>query len=124
MSLLDFVTSRTNWNLVEDPVDTKLAKACKGICRYPGMRYPDKHPNHLEVTSVYWHLLALRLGFVFLFENLVVLVFILIKVCIPHMPQSVMDQQQKEDYVGKQKLNPTLEVVEQPERDDGYEELS
>ena len=123
MSFLDFVTSRTDWTVVgEDPVDTKLAHACKGICRYPGLRYPDKHPNHLELTSVYWHLLALRLGFVFLFENFVVMVFILIKVCIPNMPQSVTDQQAKEEYVGKQKLNPAQEVVDlEPERDDGYE---
>nr|XP_023017814.1 anoctamin-2-like [Leptinotarsa decemlineata] len=68
-------------------------------CRYPDYREPPGGPNEYERTSMYWHILAAKLAFVVIFENVVVLVMIIVKWCIPDMPGDLRDQIRREVYI-------------------------
>lgn len=48
---------------------------------------------------MYWIILASRLGFVVLFENVVAFVMILVRWCIPDMSQDLRDQIRREMYI-------------------------
>ncbi|XP_059619123.1 anoctamin-4 isoform X2 [Phlebotomus argentipes] len=69
------------------------------ICRYPDYREPPWSSKRYEKTSMYWHILAARLAFVVVFENIVALVMILVRWCIPDMPCELRDQIRREAYI-------------------------
>lgn len=69
------------------------------VCRYPDYRRPHSSPDKYELTALYWHILAARLIFVVVFENLVVLVMIIVKWCIPDMPGELRDRIRREAYI-------------------------
>ncbi|CAH0557259.1 unnamed protein product [Brassicogethes aeneus] len=69
------------------------------FCRYPDYREPPWSPNKYERTTLYWTILAARLLFVVLFENLVVFVMIVVKWCIPDIPGDLMDRIRREAYI-------------------------
>lgn len=48
---------------------------------------------------MYWQILAARLTFVVIFENIVVFVMIVVKWCIPDVPGELRDQIRRENYV-------------------------
>nr|CAI5837012.1 unnamed protein product [Callosobruchus analis] len=56
------------------------------VCRYPDYREPPGVDKEYQHTSMYWEILAVRLAFVVIFENIVVLVMIIVKWCIPDIP--------------------------------------
>lgn len=65
-------------------------------CRYHDFRQSEAPYSR---TSMYWIILASRLGFVVLFENVVAVVMILVRWCIPDMPQDLRDQIRREAYI-------------------------
>ncbi|XP_063708126.1 anoctamin-4 isoform X2 [Culicoides brevitarsis] len=65
-------------------------------CRYHDFRQPEFPYAH---TSMYWIILAARLGFVVLFENVVAFVMILVRWCIPDMSTELRDQIRREAYI-------------------------
>lgn len=69
------------------------------ICRYPDYREPPWSPNRYEQTSLYWHILAARLAFVVVFENIVALVIIIVKWGIPDVPGELRDRIRREAYI-------------------------
>ncbi|XP_047098037.1 anoctamin-1-like isoform X1 [Schistocerca piceifrons] len=69
------------------------------ICRYPDFREPPWSPNKYEKTAMFWHVLAARLAFVVVFENVVALVMILVRWGIPDMPGDLRDQIRRETYI-------------------------
>ncbi|XP_066141402.1 anoctamin-4 isoform X2 [Euwallacea fornicatus] len=69
------------------------------LCRYPDYRNPPWTSDKYEPTSLYWHILAARLIFVVVFENLVVLVMIIVKWGIPDMPGKLRDRIRREAYI-------------------------
>ncbi|KAJ8977505.1 hypothetical protein NQ317_017123 [Molorchus minor] len=71
----------------------------RDICRYPDYREPPDSPNEYKRTSLFWQILAARLAFVVIFENVVVLVMIIVKWCIPDVPTELHDQIRRETYV-------------------------
>lgn len=48
---------------------------------------------------MYWQILAAKLTFVVIFENVVVLVMIIVKWCIPDVPGELGDRIRKENYI-------------------------
>lgn len=48
---------------------------------------------------MYWHILAARLAFVVVFENVVAIVMILVRWCIPDMPADLRDRIRREAYI-------------------------
>ncbi|GAB0099220.1 Anoctamin [Sergentomyia squamirostris] len=69
------------------------------ICRYTDYREPPWSAKAYERTAMYWHILAARLAFVVVFENIVALVMILVRWCIPDMSPELRDQIRREAYI-------------------------
>lgn len=69
------------------------------ICRYPDYRAPPWSTPAYEKTSMYWHILAARLAFVVVFENIVALVMIFVRWVIPDMSNELRDQIRREAYI-------------------------
>ncbi|XP_021359225.1 anoctamin-4-like [Mizuhopecten yessoensis] len=88
-------------------------------CRYRDYRRPAT--NHVgdagvgtgeeyTFTLVYWHILAARLAFIVVFENLIILATWLVMYLIPDMPGSVKLQMLRENFLAKEALY-TAETV-------------
>ncbi|XP_076233394.1 anoctamin 1 [Calliopsis andreniformis] len=69
------------------------------ICRYPDYREPPDSPNKYQYTIMFWHVLAARLAFIVVFENIVALVMILVRWCIPDMNPKLRDRIRREAYI-------------------------
>lgn len=67
--------------------------------RYSDYRERPGSPNEYEKSSVYWQIIAAKLAFVVIFENVVVLVMIIVKWCIPDVPVELRDQIRREAYI-------------------------
>ncbi|XP_062538661.1 anoctamin-5-like isoform X2 [Armigeres subalbatus] len=69
------------------------------VCRYheyrnpPGMDRPYKRP------LIYWHILAIRLAFVVIYQNVVSFVQIVVAWAIPDTPGRLQDQIKREQYL-------------------------
>ncbi|XP_076467087.1 anoctamin-1-like isoform X3 [Babylonia areolata] len=68
-------------------------------CRYRDFRYPPGHTDQYEYSDIFWHVLASRLAFVVIFENLVVVVTSLIAWLIPDVPVLLKEQIRREAYI-------------------------
>ncbi|XP_024217091.1 anoctamin-5 isoform X4 [Halyomorpha halys] len=68
------------------------------ICRYAGYRNPPG-PDEYRHTALYWHILAARLAFIVIFQNLVSTVVNAIQWCIPDIPSDLRDQIKREAYL-------------------------
>ncbi|KAK1786069.1 hypothetical protein P4O66_017802 [Electrophorus voltai] len=75
-------------------------------CRYRGFR--DERGSH---TPEYYHLLAIRLGFVIIFEHVVFLIGRIIDWMVPDIPEEVEIKIKREQYMAKEALaeNQSLE---------------
>ncbi|CAL7952008.1 unnamed protein product [Xylocopa violacea] len=69
------------------------------ICRYPDYREPPDSPDKYKYTIMFWHVLAARLAFIVVFENIVALVMILVRWCIPDMNPKLRDKIRREAYI-------------------------
>ncbi|XP_011305827.1 anoctamin-4 [Fopius arisanus] len=69
------------------------------VCRYPDFREGPGEDGKYQVTSTYWRILAARLAFVVVFENIVALVMILVRWCIPDMSPELRDRIRRETYI-------------------------
>ncbi|KAK2583391.1 hypothetical protein KPH14_009379 [Odynerus spinipes] len=69
------------------------------ICRYPDFREPPGTENKYQYTITFWHILVARLAFIVVFENVVALVMILVRWCIPDMSPKLRDKIRREAYI-------------------------
>ncbi|KAK9737785.1 Calcium-activated chloride channel [Popillia japonica] len=69
------------------------------VCRYPDYREPPWVSREYKRTSTFWHILAARLAFVVVFENVVAFVMIMVKWCIPDIPRELSDKIRREAYI-------------------------
>ncbi|XP_050486172.1 anoctamin-1 isoform X4 [Bombus huntii] len=69
------------------------------ICRYPDYREPPESPNKYQYTIMFWHVLAARLAFIVVFENVVALVMIFVRWCIPDIHPKLRDKIRRETYI-------------------------
>ncbi|XP_013794469.1 anoctamin-1-like [Limulus polyphemus] len=68
-------------------------------CGYQGYRESPISSNKYELRSIYWHLVAARLGFVVVFETTIVIITTLIRWLIPDVPMSLKLQIRHENYI-------------------------
>ncbi|CDI97940.1 protein of unknown function DUF590 [Echinococcus multilocularis] len=86
---LDFTLSYMNASRFDlTPKDELLLKNST-YCRYRDFREPPTAPDPYAYTPVYWHVLAVKFAFVFIFENVALALTALIARCIPDMPQNL-----------------------------------
>lgn len=69
------------------------------ICRYAEYREPPDAVRKYKRPLIYWHILAVRLAFVVIFQNLVSFVMIVVQWCIPDMSPKLRDQIKREAYL-------------------------
>lgn len=72
------------------------------MCRYHAYRNPPWfEPNHLKYKRswYYWKLLAARLGFIVLFQNVVSFAMVVLQWLIPDIPSDLKDQMKREEYL-------------------------
>ncbi|XP_054839763.1 anoctamin-7 [Eublepharis macularius] len=87
-------------------VDFTLAYAPKSFvlennatCRYRAYREQSG-----KYSLVHWHLLAIRLGFIIVFEHVVFFIARLIDMMVPDIPETVAMKVKREHYLAKQAL--------------------
>ncbi|XP_073982861.1 anoctamin-1-like [Rhodnius prolixus] len=87
-------------------------------CRYVDYREPPWATNRYEHTTTYWTILAARLAFVVVFENIVVFTVIMVEWCIPDVPRKLKEQIRRETFI-------TNEIIihEEAKRTRGYKGL-
>ncbi|XP_038105895.1 anoctamin-5 isoform X2 [Culex quinquefasciatus] len=69
-------------------------------CRYQEYRNPPDHPDRpYKRPLFYWHMLALRLAFVVIYQNVVSFVQIVVAWAIPDVPGRLQDQIKREQYL-------------------------
>ncbi|EDW38547.1 GL11957 [Drosophila persimilis] len=96
---LDFTLSE--FKVSDSPTLNSLAGDLSNItsCKYTDFRLPPSSPDKYNLSSMFYIILACRLGFVVVFENFVALVMILVRWCIPDMSVELRDQIRREVYV-------------------------
>ncbi|XP_072402314.1 anoctamin-5-like isoform X2 [Diabrotica undecimpunctata] len=71
----------------------------ESVCRYLDYREAPGTPNEYNRTTLFYQILAARLFFVLIFENLVVIVLIIVKWLIPDIPADLKDRIRREAYI-------------------------
>ncbi|KAG7456026.1 hypothetical protein MATL_G00247300 [Megalops atlanticus] len=66
------------------------------FCRYKDYREPPWSPEAYQFTKQYWSVLAARLGFVILFQNVVMFLSMLVDWMIPDMPKTISERLKRE----------------------------
>ncbi|XP_065061401.1 anoctamin-7-like [Rhopilema esculentum] len=84
-----------NYSLALSPKNATLLP-----CRYRDFRHDNGH-----LTAFYWHLLALKLGFVIIFEHFVFATHILIDFLVPDIPESLDIAIKREAYLAKRAMS-------------------
>ncbi|XP_058063124.1 anoctamin-4 [Anopheles bellator] len=69
------------------------------ICRYSEYRNPPEDVRPYKRPSIYWQILAIRLTFVVIYQNLVSFVQIVVAWAIPDVPGRLQDQIKREQYL-------------------------
>ncbi|XP_065927952.1 anoctamin-4 isoform X10 [Magallana gigas] len=86
-------------------------------CRYRGYFADDpSSPGEYKYTMAYWHILAAKLAFVVVFENLVVFCTWLVMYLVPDMPYKVKLQMLRENFLAKEALFNADSIQKQRER--------
>ena len=75
-------------------------------------RYKAFRDEHGTYTLFYWHLLAIRLAFVIIFEHFVFGVCRLIDILVPDVPESLSLKMRRERYLAKQALADTEALMQ------------
>ncbi|XP_070190756.1 anoctamin-4-like isoform X3 [Littorina saxatilis] len=94
--------SLSTFNISDFEADHMPSPALRGdfeLCRYRDFRNDPDHIRKYKYSVVFWHILAARLAFVCVFENLVVVVTSLISWLIPDMPTMLREQIRRENYI-------------------------
>ncbi|KPP63459.1 hypothetical protein Z043_118284, partial [Scleropages formosus] len=66
------------------------------MCRYKDYREPPWSPEAYQLSKQYWAILAVRLGFVIIFQNLVMFLSVLVDWLILDVPRDISEQLKKE----------------------------
>ncbi|CAG5129014.1 unnamed protein product, partial [Candidula unifasciata] len=81
----------------DKPKDVTLGNV--QICRYKDFRNPPWVDSEYRRSIEFWHILAARLAFVVLFENVVVVITSLLSWLIPDVPAVLKEQIRREAYI-------------------------
>ncbi|XP_056015162.1 anoctamin-4-like isoform X6 [Ostrea edulis] len=91
-------------------------------CRFRGYFAENKNvPGDYEFTMAYWHIMAAKLAFVVVFENLVVFSTWLVMYLVPDMPYKVKLQMLRENFLSKEALYNADTIKKQREKQMGAE---
>ncbi|XP_055501923.1 anoctamin-7-like [Leucoraja erinacea] len=83
-------------------------------------RYKDFRDDKGQLTLTYWNLMAIRLGFVIVFEHVVFFIARMIDVLVPDVPESVELKVKREQYMAKQALSENKTLLKRVESLAGF----
>ncbi|KAL8585793.1 hypothetical protein ACOMHN_037356 [Nucella lapillus] len=83
----------------EDHQPAPILRGDIHLCSYRDFRNPPDHAKKYEYSDIFWHVLAARLAFVVVFENVVVVVTSMIAWLIPDVPTLLKEQIRREAYI-------------------------
>ncbi|XP_066503527.1 anoctamin-1a isoform X2 [Hoplias malabaricus] len=86
----------TNFQPNTDPVDPLFLGYRVDICRYKDYRDPPWSETPYELSKEFWNILAARLAFVIVFQNVVMLMSDFVDWLIPDIPKDISVQIHKE----------------------------
>lgn len=69
------------------------------VCSYQGNRNPPGHPRKYSPNLDYWELLAYKLAFVFLFENVIAITTMCLRWLIPDVPSTLKQNIRQHAYL-------------------------
>lgn len=69
------------------------------VCHYTEFRNPPDHEHKYKKNMIYWHVLAARLIFIVVFQNVVGFVQLIVDWAIPDIPRRVRERIKCEDYL-------------------------
>ncbi|KAK1784998.1 hypothetical protein P4O66_018436, partial [Electrophorus voltai] len=81
----------TNFKQGTAPNSTRFDRELR-VCRYKDYRDPPWSPESYQLSKQYWSVLAARLAFVIFFQNLAMLLSMLVAWLIPDVPQSLKER--------------------------------
>ncbi|XP_053682465.1 anoctamin-5 [Sabethes cyaneus] len=79
------------------PIESKFENVTE--CRYQEYRNPPGVERAYKRPLIYWHILAIRLAFVVIYQNVVSFVQIVVAWAIPDTPGRLQDQIKREQYL-------------------------
>lgn len=68
------------------------------ICRYAEFRNPPDDPHKYKRPLIYWHILAARLAFIVVYQNLVSFIVTVVEWTIPDISRKLNDRIKREAY--------------------------
>jgi anoctamin-1 len=74
------------------------------ICRYPEFRNPPSHEHPYKRPGYYWKILAARLAFIIIFQNIVAWLQQFIDWAIPDKPEELDSRIKRENYLVSNKI--------------------
>lgn len=72
------------------PIQTRYSNITE--CRYAEYRNPPWHEDKYKRPPIYWHILAARLAFVVVYQNVVSFVIMMVQWAIPDIPRRLRDR--------------------------------
>ncbi|KAF7694003.1 hypothetical protein HF521_007756 [Silurus meridionalis] len=84
------------FNVSDFQPGTAPAASTYTVCRYKDYREPPWSSQPYQFSKQYWSILAARLGFVILFQNLVMFLGLLVAWVIPDVPKNISEQIKRE----------------------------
>ncbi|KAK2101446.1 Anoctamin-6, partial [Saguinus oedipus] len=74
-------------------------------CRYRDFRYPPGHPQEYKHNIYYWHMIAAKLAFITVMEQLIYSVTFFISYAIPDVSKRTKSKIQREKYLTQKLLS-------------------
>jgi len=71
-------------------------------CRYPDFKHEYDHPSQYQPNSVFWHVWFARVLFVVVFENVICILVMALKLIIPDVSDSLKQRVRREAYLTKE----------------------
>ncbi|XP_033214628.1 anoctamin-5-like [Belonocnema kinseyi] len=79
------------------PIETAFENVT--ICRYPEYRNPPDDPLPYKRPTIYWHILAARLAFIVVFQNVAGLVTMVVQWCLSEKPRKLRERIKREAFL-------------------------
>lgn len=101
---LDFSLSHFNTDDFQNSMAPVTSMYNVTTCRYSEYRNPPDHEFKYKRPLEYWHILAIRLAFIVIYQNVVGFVITAVQWAVPDIPRKLSDQIKREAF----KTNETI----------------
>lgn len=101
---LDFSLSHFNTADFQNGTSPVSSSYNVTMCRYAEYRNPPDHELKYKRPLEYWHILAIRLAFIVIYQNVVGFVITAVQWAVPDIPRKLSDQIKRETFRTNEKI--------------------